>query len=710
MRKKDLEAIPLPDPPEELITTAQNDRYEAREVKDWNGRLRKEKSYITDLYFSAAEAGGILIIQMWTRRQLASGDYEPKAVVYIDWKTSRWISKAYGKWTESLLWTIYCQYSTENVYVREKKKNISTKEDTELCNCLLDTDEDGVYEAVRVWQEGIREEKNKAAAIRRKENWDRTMALVPLLPEDFRKWVEDEGTLDDNFIFYRKEKKGGYIAYCSHCEESFHTEEKLEHNPGQKTKWNYKRIHKAFCPHCRNIFDTKAQGAQQRLKTRSWVIVPQIAADSVLLRRFEIIKTFEKRGTGVFANWEKETCPIETTRVFADTETFESKDSFTHETVPQLDGKMMWRRKREVYGGKTQFLKIGHGRMYMRNAKEIIKATGMPEILYRRLKTAPEGTWIQSWLITMASRKYIEYLLKSGLSDLGRTAIESGLDVADKNATNLKDLLGVDGQQLRILKDINGCRETLQTLKELKATGEKVDMETLRYMNENRIRLYELHMEMTKMTAQRSMNYLRKQAKKESRSFHIIATEYHDYLRMAYELGRDTADEIICRTPDLKKMHDRYVEETTKKKDEKRRYAADLDFKNIAARFPENKKHFGYEFQGLTIIVPACASEIILEGQKQHHCVGASDTYMKKMNRGETFILFLRKKEDPDTAYYTLEVTWNGYVRQSYGAYDRKPDKEKIEDWLKHFTREIQKRTEREKRQEASASVMMPAG
>ena len=90
--------------------------------------------------------------------------------------------------------------------------------------------------------------------------------------------------------------------------------------------------------------------------------------------------------------------------------------------------------------------------------------------------------------------------------------------------------------------------------------------------------------------------------------------------------------------------------------------------------------------------------------------MGATDTYMKKMHKGESYILFLRKKEDPETAYYTLEVTWNGYVRQSYGAYDRKPDKEKIEDWLEHFTREIKKRTEREKRQEASASAMMPAG
>lgn len=47
------------------------------------------------------------------------------------------------------------------------------------------------------------------------------------------------------------------------------------------------------------------------------------------------------------------------------------------------------------------------------------------------------------------------------------------------------------------------------------------------------------------------------------------------------------------------------------------------------------------------------------------------------MNRRETFILFLRKKKQRETPYYTLEVKIaNGKVKiiQKYAAYDRQPD------------------------------------
>lgn len=56
MRKKDLEAIPIPDPPDKLIATAQNNRCETRKVRGWDGKPRKVKGYVTNLYFSAAEA------------------------------------------------------------------------------------------------------------------------------------------------------------------------------------------------------------------------------------------------------------------------------------------------------------------------------------------------------------------------------------------------------------------------------------------------------------------------------------------------------------------------------------------------------------------------------------------------------------------------------------------------------------------------------
>ncbi len=56
---------------------------------------------------------------------------------------------------------------------------------------------------------------------------------------------------------------------------------------------------------------------------------------------------------------------------------------------------------------------------------------------------------------------------------------------------------------------------------------------------------------------------------------------------------------------------------------------------------------------------------------------------MAKMASRQTFILFLRKKDDKEVPYYTLEVEWDGKIRQWYGAYDRQPDKEEIQSIFK---------------------------
>ena len=77
------------------------------------------------------------------------------------------------------------------------------------------------------------------------------------------------------------------------------------------------------------------------------------------------------------------------------------------------------------------------------------------------------------------------------------------------------------------------------------------------------------------------------------------------------------------------------------------------------------------------------------------------------MNKGESFILFLRKKEDPETPYYTLEVEYDGKIRQSYGAFDRKPDWEKVEPVIAGLTRKISQRLEKEQK---TATVLSAAG
>ena len=79
------------------------------------------------------------------------------------------------------------------------------------------------------------------------------------------------------------------------------------------------------------------------------------------------------------------------------------------------------------------------------------------------------------------------------------------------------------------------------------------------------------------------------------------------------------------------------------------------------------------------------------------------------------FILFLRKKENMQQPYYTLEVKYTGEILQAYAAYDRKPDWEEVESVLKEYTKELEQRTKKEKKlkntaQEIATQVLAYAG
>lgn len=87
------------------------------------------------------------------------------------------------------------------------------------------------------------------------------------------------------------------------------------------------------------------------------------------------------------------------------------------------------------------------------------------------------------------------------------------------------------------------------------------------------------------------------------------------------------------------------------------------------------------------------------EGEKLHHCVGSSERYWERIERNESYVLFLRKASDPDTPYYTLEIEPDGTVRQKRTMYDRqKEDIKDAEKFLREWQKVISKRiTEKER-------------
>ena len=108
------------------------------------------------------------------------------------------------------------------------------------------------------------------------------------------------------------------------------------------------------------------------------------------------------------------------------------------------------------------------------------------------------------------------------------------------------------------------------------------------------------------------------------------------------------------------------------------------------------------------VMVPSGILDIITEGRALHHCAGSSDRYWDRIERRESFVMFLRKTADPFHAYYTLEVEPDGTVRQKRTEYDRqKKDIEQATEFLQKWQRVITARlTESDKALAAESRIL----
>ena len=160
-----------------------------------------------------------------------------------------------------------------------------------------------------------------------------------------------------------------------------------------------------------------------------------------------------------------------------------------------------------------------------------------------------------------------------------------------------------------------------------------------------------------KISAEKALAYCLKQSNGRTN----IIGDWLDYLGEAKKIGLDLTRETNYFPKDLytmksnisqqiKYLHDKEIEEKMKAM--------------IAAR----NELFSWKSKTYFIRPAESAEELVAEGKALHHCVGG---YAERHAKGETTILFIRKNENPDTPFVTMEVQKNGkgewYVVQIHG-------------------------------------------
>ena len=338
----------------------------------------------------------------------------------------------------------------------------------------------------------------------------------------------------------------------------------------------------------------------------------------------------------------------------------------------------------------------GRGRVYGKTLPTLgareLRRTGMIETLQDRQKIDPE-----KYLAVYERIPQLEQLAKAHLSVLVTECMRDyyNFEKAFKNpqSGSLLKLLGIDSQQLKRLRKNRGGRKFLAWLQFEKATGKCLTDETVAWFCKEDILPDRLRFITDRMSVVQIFNYIRRQMRENGMKSGEVLTTWSDYLSMACRLKMDVNDAIIYRVRKLRQRHDELVELCGQKELAIRAGEILEKYPHVEDIYQEVKEVYGYTGEDYTVIVPSRIEEIMDEGEKLHHCVGSSDRYWERIERRESYVLFLRRVSKPDAPYYTLEIEPDGTVRQKRTMYDRqKEDIKDAEKFLREWQKVISKR------------------
>lgn len=635
----------------------------------------QREQYKYDLYIRCRIQNNILKIALFWTANMHRGSNRPIYEIYFSRADDQFITYdcTSKKWRNAKLdvleWPEYRYWYGMKIWIN-KKTRLTIQN-------YLETDK-AIYKALIDFQLQIRDKQLQLRHKKETDKWDNDLAQTPSLPKDWKHWVDKVG-IQDNFIFYKYKKGGAKTGYCTYCDKEVPIQHPLHNKIGQ-------------CSHCRHRITFKCIGRAGRFSTNTYYFyLFQRCKDGIMLREFEGSRIYLK---GMYMT-PRLLC-FEYRRVICDKSSIPQRTYYwglykqiNHRWIQGILSRSGW------YG---DFRGMIYGKTMPNLFKNELKQTGFREYLSKYKMIDPE-----QFLIAYKNHPFIEKLLKVGLFSLAMEYIENAhyyFNITlSTNKNSLTKLLCIDKQELKRLRHFNGDSKLLNWLQYENKSHKRIPDSVIQWFCHEDISPKDLEFINDKMSIMQIYNYINRQKSELCLSGRAIVTTWADYLSMAKSLDMDTNDEIIYRVRKLKQRHDELVR-LCKSKELAIRAAEILkQYPNINIICQSLKDKYEYSNNKYAIIVPNRIEDIILEGRTLHHCISDSDRYWDRIERKETYIVFLRKTTNPSVPYYTLEIEPNGTIRQKRTMFDRQEaDIQQAEEFLLQWQKIVAQRITTEDR------------
>ena len=556
--------------------------------------------------------------------------------------------------------------------------------DTKIIQKYLKTIQPAIR-ALEEFQANIRKEQRIRHDKKLTDSWDQVMKTISGLPKNWIGWVSKYG-ITEHYIFYKYQKNGATEGYCTYCKK---------HVPIRSPKYNQK----GRCNVCGQPITFRSVGKSGRFCTkwyRVYLIQRRRKTSGFVLRIFHARTWYKKGG---YTDCET-TCHEEQRRIFS--ANGEEISNFVYGLFKQRE--MGW----ISYGEPWYYTCCGiqyKGMVYPYTLSDLsrheLKETGLREYALGQKKIDP-GKYLYLW----KTYPVLEQIVKAGLFQLVDDVLDHrAADAIKRKGRKPTEFLSVDKKEFRRLRDMNGGVKELKWLQLEKSTGKTIGDEEICWMVKEEFEPNDLKFVLDQMSICQIRHYLVKQSEKSGDDISHVLQVWNDYLSMAKRLGMDIHDSIIYRTRDLQLRHKEAVLKIEEMKRGIRRRELEEKYVGFQKHLIDLKEKYEFSDGEYQVIAPKSIDDILYEGDTLHHCVNKTDTYFDRIVSKESYILFLREKENPKVPFYTLEVEPDGTIRQKRAEFNRQnKDIDKVTSFLTLWQKEIQKRLTQKDRKSTEES------
>ena len=556
--------------------------------------------------------------------------------------------------------------------------------DTKIIQKYLKTMQPAIR-ALEEFQANIRKEQRIRHDKKLTDSWDQVMKTVSGLPKNWIGWVSKYG-ITEHYIFYKYQKNGATEGYCTYCKK---------HVPIRSPKYNQK----GRCNVCGQPITFRSVGKSGRFCTkwyRVYLIQRRRKTSGFVLRIFHARTWYKKGG---YTDCET-TCHEEQRRIFS--ANGEEISNFVYDLFKQREMRWISCRSSWYYTCcDSQYKGMVYPYTLSDLSRHELKETGLREYALGQKKIDP-GKYLYLW----KTYPVLEQIVKAGLFQLVDDVLDHrAADAIKRKGRKPTEFLSVDKKEFRRLRDMNGGVKELKWLQLEKSTGKTIGDEEICWMVKEGFEPNDLKFVLDQMSICQIRHYLVKQSEKSGDDISHVLQVWNDYLSMAKRLGMDIHDSIIYRTRDLQLRHKEAVLKIEEMKRGIRRRELEEKYVGFQKHLIDLKEKYEFSDGEYQVIAPKNIDDILYEGDTLHHCVNKTDTYFDRIVSKESYILFLREKENPKVPFYTLEVEPDGTIRQKRAEFNRQnKDIDKVTSFLTLWQKEIQKRLTKKDRKSTEES------